>query len=244
MKNIKLTIEYDGTNYCGWQRQLNGISVEETLEKVIIDLFKDNIKIIGCSRTDSGVHARGQVVTFKIETKIPTQKIPRAINARLPKDIVVVNAEEVSMDFHPRYSAISKEYSYGIFNRSIPPALMKGFYWHVGYELNVDNMRKAASYFIGEHDFSAFKSQGGSTTTSIREIYSLDIIKDGDYLTIRIKGNGFLYNMVRIIVGTLIEVGRGKIPYDSIEHIIESKDRRLAGVTAKAHGLCLEKVYY
>ncbi|KMT21207.1 tRNA pseudouridine(38-40) synthase TruA [Clostridium cylindrosporum] len=244
MRNIKLTLEYDGTNYCGWQRQINGISIEETLEKVIIDLFEEDIKILGSSRTDSGVHARGQVVCFKTKSTIPTHKIPGAINSRLPRDIVVVYAEEVDMDFHPIYSTKGKMYSYRIINRKMEPALMRNYYWHVGYNLNFEHMQKAATYFIGEHDFSSFKSQGGSTKDSIREIYSLNLTKDGDYITVTIEGNGFLYNMVRIIVGTLIDVGRGRIPYDSIGDIIKSKDRRRAGITAQAHGLYLEKVYY
>ncbi len=244
MRNIKLTLEYDGSKYCGWQRQINGVSIEETLENAVRKLFKEDIKIMGASRTDSGVHAKGQVASFKTKSKIPVFKIPGAINARLPHDIVVVKAEEVGMEFHPIYSAKKKRYSYKIFNRSIEPALMRNYYWHVGYNLDIENMKKACSYFIGEHDFSAFKSQGGSTTDSIREIYSLDITNDKEYITITVEGNGFLYNMVRIIVGTLVDVGRGRIAFDSIEDIIKSKDRQRAGITAKSYGLYLEKVYY
>lgn len=244
MRNIKLIIEYDGTNYCGWQKQVNGISIEETLEKVIIDLLKEDIKIMGASRTDAGVHAKGQVVSFKTNSKIPAYKFPGALNTRLPRDIVVLNAEDVDIGFHPICLSKGKKYSYKIFNRKTPNALMRNYYWYVGYTLDFENMKKAATYFIGEHDFSAFKSQGGSTSDSIREIYSLNLTKDGDYITITIEGSGFLYNMVRIIAGTLVDVGRGRIPYDSIESIIKSKNRKLAGITAKSHGLYLEKVYY
>lgn len=244
MRNIKLTLEYDGSCYCGWQRQKNGVSVEETLENVIKDFFKENIKVLGASRTDSGVHAIGQVASFTTESKIPVYKIPGAINIRLPKNIVIVKAEEVEMDFHPIYSAKRKRYIYKILNRTIEPALMRNYYWHVGYKLDIENMIKATSYIIGEHDFSSFKSKGGSTTNSIRTVYSLDITKDGEYLIISIEGNGFLYNMVRIIVGTLIDVGRGRIHYSHVEDIINSKDRQKAGITAKPYGLYLQKVYY
>lgn len=244
MRNIKLILEYDGTNYCGWQRQLNGVSVEETLEKVIRNLFGEDIRILGASRTDSGVHALGQVVSFSIENKIPVYKIPGAINVRLPKDIVVIEAEEVDEDFHPIYSAKRKKYVYKIINRRVKPALMRNYYWHVGYKLDIENMKKACAYILGEHDFSAFKSNGGSTLNSIRTVYSLDIVKEDDYITVSIEGNGFLYNMVRIIVGTLIEVGRGRINPDDIKDIIESKNRQKAGITAKPYGLYLEKVYY
>ncbi|MEG0371276.1 MAG: tRNA pseudouridine(38-40) synthase TruA [Clostridium sp.] len=244
MRNIKLIIEYDGTNYCGWQRQKYGVSVEETLEKVIIDLVQEDIEIIGSSRTDSGVHARGQVATFKTNSRILARKFPLAINSKLPKDIVVVSSEEVNMDFHPRRSSKGKQYSYRIFNRRIDPALMRNSYAHIKYELDIDKMKAAARYFVGKHDFSSFKSKGGSGKGSVREIYNLNIIKDGDYITIIVEGNGFLYNMVRIIAGTLIDVGRGRIPYDSIEDIINSKNRQKAGITAKAKGLYLEKVYY
>lgn len=244
MRNIKLTLEYNGTNYCGWQRQKNGTSVEKTLEKVIINLLKEDIKIIGASRTDSGVHAKGQVAIFKSNTKIPCKNIPGAINSKLPSDIVVVLAEDVDLDFHPIYSCIKKAYTYKIFNRKIPSALMRDYYWHVGYDLNFENMQKACKYFVGEHDFSAFKSQGGSVATSVRIIYDLHLTKDEDCITLYIEGNGFLYNMVRIITGTLVDVGRGKIPYDTIGEIIKSRDRKNAGITAKANGLCLEKVYY
>ncbi|MEF9934413.1 MAG: tRNA pseudouridine(38-40) synthase TruA [Clostridium sp.] len=244
MRNIKLVIEYDGSNYCGWQKQKNAVTVEETLEKVIIDLVKEDIKIIGSSRTDSGVHARGQVACFKTNSSIPAFKFASAITAKLPRDIAVVSSEEVDMDFHPRFSSKGKRYSYNILNRRINAALMRNYYAHVGYELEIDKMVEACNYFIGVHDFSAFKSQGGSTLDSVREIYSLNITKNGDYITMVVEGNGFLYNMVRIIAGTLIDVGRGRIPVNTVGDIIKSKDRALAGKTALACGLCLEEVYY
>ncbi|MEF9952449.1 MAG: tRNA pseudouridine(38-40) synthase TruA [Clostridium sp.] len=244
MRNIKLIIEYDGTNYSGWQRQDNATTIEDIIEKVIRNLVKEDIKIIGSSRTDAGVHARGQVASFETNSNIPAFKFANAINARLPRDIVIVSSEEVDLDFHPRYSVKRKQYSYNIINRRINTALMRNYYAHVGYELDVDKMVKACNYFIGVHDFSAFKSQGGSTLDSVREIYSLNITKNGDYLTILVEGNGFLYNMVRIIAGTLIDVGRGRIPEDTVGDIIKSKNRKLAGITARSCGLCLEKVYY
>lgn len=244
MRNIKLTIEYDGSNYSGWQRQKNGISIEETLEEAIKKITNEDIKIVGSSRTDAGVHAKGQVANFTTCSKIPVERFPAAINSKLPPDIAVVNAEEVPLDFHSRYSSKGKMYSYTILNRKTPPALMRNYVTHCAYDLDFEKMKKAAVFFIGTHDFSAFKSTGSSVKTSIRTVNLLELLKDGEIIKMYIEANGFLYNMVRIIAGTLIDVGRGKIPYESIPEIIRSKDRTKSGQTAPASGLCLEKVYY
>lgn len=244
MKNIKLIIEYDGTNYCGWQKQNNGVSIEETIQNALIKVLKEDIKIIGAGRTDAGVHARGQVANFFTETGIPDDRIALAVNSVLPSDIVILKSEGVSMDFHSRYKAIGKRYSYSIINRRMPSAIMKNFYAHVPYDLNFEDMKSCIDCFLGTHDFSAFKSTGGSAKTSIRTIKYVNLVKDKDIIRFYIEGNGFLYNMVRIIAGTLIDVGRGKINPKAVSNIIESKDRKLAGITAPAKGLCLEKVYY
>ncbi|EYE87729.1 tRNA pseudouridine synthase A [Fervidicella metallireducens AeB] len=244
MRNIKLTIEYDGSSYFGWQRQPNKISIEAIIEETIQDLTKEDIKLIGSSRTDSGVHAKGQVANFITECKIPVFKIPSALNSKLPIDIVILDAEEVPLDFHARYSSVGKRYSYTILNRITPPALYKNYVAHCKYDLDFEKMKKASKYFLGTHDFSAFKSTGSSVKTSIRTISDIELIKDEEIIKLYIEGDGFLYNMVRIIAGTLIDVGRGRISCDSIEDIIRSKDRKRAGQTAPASGLCLERVYY
>lgn len=244
MKNIKIVIEYDGTRYCGWQRQKNGVSIQETIEGAIEKATGEKIEIIGSSRTDAGVHAKGQVANFLTSSSIPSEKICHAINSFLPGDIVILSSEEVPLDFHSRYNSKGKRYSYTILNRRMPSALLKNYSAHIPYELNFEDMIRASRYFLGEHDFSAFKSTGSSVKGSIRTIRRLDLVKDEDIIKMYIEANGFLYNMVRIIAGTLIEVGKGRINPDDIPAIIESKERKKAGPTAPAQGLCLEKVYY
>lgn len=244
MRNIKLTIEYDGTNYVGWQRQKNGISIEETIEKAIRDITCEEIRIIGSSRTDAGVHARGQTANFLTASRIPDSKFSSAINSRLPKDIVILDSLEVDEKFHSRYSSIGKKYSYRIINRRQPPAYLRNFVEFYPYELDFSLMTAASKAFLGQHDFTAFKSTGSSVKTSVRTIKMIELTKNEDLIIMNIEGDGFLYNMVRIIAGTLMDVGRGKIPYDCIPDIIGSKDRARAGKTAGASGLCLEKVYY
>jgi tRNA pseudouridine38-40 synthase len=244
MRNIKLTIEYDGTNYVGWQRQKNGMSIEETIEKAIKGITSDEVRIIGSSRTDAGVHAKGQTANFFTASKIPGMKFSSAINSKLPNDIVILDSLEVNEDFHSRYSSLGKKYSYRILNRKQPPAYLRNFVEHCPYELNYTFMVSASKAFLGSHDFTAFKSTGSSAKTSVRTIKYIELTRNEDLITLNIEGDGFLYNMVRIIAGTLIDVGRGKIPYDSIPDIIDSRDRNRSGKTAGASGLCLEKVYY
>lgn len=244
MKNIKIVIEYDGTRYCGWQRQKNGVSIQETIEKAIEKVTGEKTEIISSSRTDAGVHAKGQVANFLTSSTVPPEKICYAINSFLPDDIVILSSQEVPLDFHSRYSSKGKKYSYTILNRKIPSALLKNYSAHIPYELNIEDMIRASKYFLGEHDFSAFKSTGSSVKGNVRTIKRLELIKDEDIIKMFIEANGFLYNMVRIIAGTLIEVGKGRIKPDDIPFIIDSKDRKKAGPTAPAQGLCLEKVYY
>ncbi len=244
MKRIKLTIAYDGTNYCGWQIQPNGITVEEVLNKALKKLTGEDILVIGASRTDSGVHALGNVAVFDTETTIPADRIAMALNQRLPEDIVITKSEEVPLDFHPRYCNCSKTYEYHIINTRIPDPTRRLTNYFVSYELNPDNMRKAASYLVGEHDFASFCNVRTDVENTVRTITALDILQDGDEITIRITGNGFLYNMVRIIVGTLIRVGRGFYEPEKVKEILEAKDRKAAGVTAPAHGLMLVEIRY
>ena len=244
MKNIKLTIEYNGSRFVGWQRQLNGISVEEVVDTAIKKLVKEDIKLYGSSRTDAGVHARGQVANFKTESIIPPERFQAALNGLLPEDIVILNSEEVPLDFHSRYHSKGKAYSYSILNRKTRPAYMNDYLAFTSYKLDFEKMQLACKCFLGEHDFAAFKSKGGSVKTSVRTINSIELVKTEEMIQLYIDGNSFLYNMVRIIAGTLIDVGRGRIDYTDIPTIIESKNREKAGKTAPAQGLCLEKIYY
>ena len=244
MKRIKLTIAYDGTNYCGWQIQPNGITIEEVLNKALTKMLDEEIIIIGASRTDSGVHAMGNVAVFDTETTIPADKIGVALNQRLPDDIVITKSEEVPLDFHPRYCNCSKTYEYHIINTRIPIPTKRLTNYFVSYVLDIDKMRQAASYLVGEHDFVSFCNVRTDVENTVRTITELDILTNGNEITIRITGNGFLYNMVRIIVGTLIRVGRGFYEPEKVKEILEAKDRKAAGVTAPAHGLMLVEINY
>lgn len=239
-----MTIEYDGTNYAGWQKQKNGITIQQKLEEAIELIINDKIKVIGSSRTDAGVHARGFVANFNTESKINVENFKDAINSKLPRDIVILSSEEVDMDFHSRYSSIGKKYSYTILNRHEPTALERNYVYHYKKQLDFQAMEEASAYFIGEHDFSAFKTAGSSVKTTVRNIKNAYLKKDEDKVIFYIEGDGFLYNMVRIMVGTLIDVGIHKLKPYEISNIIKSKDRTMAGKTAPASGLCLEVVYY
>ncbi len=244
MRNIKLTIEYDGTNYQGWQKQKRGSTIQNTLEEAIRVLTNEEIEVIGSSRTDAGVHAKGFVANFKTNSKIPSEKYREAINHKLPKDIVILNSEEVDEEFHARYNARGKTYSYSILNRDVPSAINRNYLYHVKRKLDIEAMKEACKYFIGTYDFSAFKSSGSSVKTTIRTIFELYIEENNDIIKVYVTGDGFLYNMVRIIVGTLIMVGSNKIKPNEIENIIAEKDREKAGICVPATGLVLEKVYY
>lgn len=244
MKNIKLTIEYDGTNYAGWQRQINQIAIQQCIEEAISKIVKEDISITGSSRTDSGVHARGMVANFKTDSTVPPERFREAINTKLPDDIAIIKSEEVPLDFHARYNSKGKTYSYTIINRYEKVAIFKNYSCHVKDKLNIEDMREACKPFIGTHDFSAFKTTGSSVKTSVRTITDLHIKEEGKLIKIYITADGFLYNMVRIIVGTLIEVGTGKMKKEDIKSVIKEGKRELAGFCAPASGLVLEKVYY
>lgn len=244
MKRILLTISYDGTNYSGWQKQKNAVTVQGEFDKACSTLFKTDIESIGASRTDAGVHALGQRAVIDVDTSIPAEKIPLALNPLLPDDIVVTHAEEVGADFNPRFKALKKTYEYSIYNAPFRNPLYRNYSEYVRYELDLDSMRTACEAFVGEHDFRAFCASGNSSKTTVRTIYSLDVEKDGDFIKIRVTGNGFLYNMVRIIAGTLIYVGEGRIAPDDLPEIIASGDRRKAGKTVGPSGLVLVKIMY
>lgn len=244
MRNIKLTLQYDGTAYHGWQTQKNAITVQECLEKAVSEITGAKPKITGCSRTDSGVHAEKFVCNFKSETKIPAERLPFALNSALPQDIVCLLAEDAKEDFNARFSAKKKCYTYYIKNSKFPDAFKVNYAWHFPYRLDIEAMRTAAAAFLGEHDFFGFAASGFTVKTTVRTIYSLDIKQDGDMVKITVTGNGFLYNMVRIIAGTLAFAGCGKIDPHDMAEIIASCDRKRAGITAPPQGLFLTEVYY
>ncbi len=243
MRNLKLTIQYDGTKYCGWQKQPNSSGVQGTIEYAIYEITKEKVNITGSGRTDAGVHALGQVANFKTNSNIPANKIPNALNAKLPKDISIIDCQEVSEDFHSRYSATVKIYRYLIYNKPYRSPIYKDTSYQIRYDLDIDKMKKEAKSLIGTHEFKGFMSAGSSVKDTIRTIYDITIKQSEDLMVIEVEGNGFLYNMVRIIVGTLVDIGRGKID-KPMEEIIASQDRSEAGHTAPAHGLFLKKVHY
>lgn len=243
-RKIKLTIEYDGSNYCGWQIQKNGLAIQEVVAKALSRISGRKVNLQGASRTDSGVHAKGQTAHFLTSSRMTPEQFVLALNARLPDDIAVRKAEPVRKSFHARFQAKNKSYRYTILNSRIRTALDRNFYYLAPYRLSLGQMKKASRYLIGQHDFRAFASQSSDKEDCRRRIYSIKISKKGGRIYIDITGNGFLYNMVRTIVGTLLQIGRGKIKPEYIKEILESRERKKAGPTAPAKGLCLIKVNY
>lgn len=243
MRNIKITVQYNGENYCGWQKQPDSLGIQGNIEKAIYEITKEEVKIIGSGRTDAGVHALGQVANFKTDSSIPVEKIPNALNAKLPKDISIIACSEVDEEFHSRYSAKGKRYRYLIYNQLYRSPIYKDTSYHVRYDLDFEKMCEEAKHLIGEHDFKGFMSSGSSVKDTVRTIYDITLEKNEDLIILEIEGNGFLYNMVRIIVGTLVDIGRGRIN-ESLADVINYKSRSKTGHTAPAHGLFLKKVDY
>ena len=244
IKRVKLVVAYDGTAYSGWQLQPNGITIEEVLNRELSDLLREEIRVIGASRTDAGVHALGNVCVFDTNTRIPGEKISFALNQSLPEDIRIQLSEEVEPDFHPRYTDSEKTYEYRILNRTFPVPTERLYSYFYHYKLDEKKMREATSYLIGRHDFASFCGSGAQVKSTIRTITSAAVERDGDIITIRISGTGFLYNMVRIIAGTLIEIGNGQYPPERMKSIVEACDRSAAGPTAPACGLTLIGIRY
>lgn len=246
MRNIKLIIEYEGTNYCGWQSQKNACSIQETIQNAIEKITGSRSNLTGSGRTDAGVHAKGQVANFLTDSKIPAERFAFALNSVLPRDIVIKNSSEVEMEFHARYSTVGKKYSYLLLNSKQPTALYRNLAYHVSYcdKLDLEQMYVASQHFVGTHDFAGFMSTGSSIKGTVRTIYEINIVQEDDLIKLIYHGNGFLYNMVRIISGTLLYAGIGKIHSNEIPKVIASKDRTKAGITLPAHGLYLEKVLY
>lgn len=242
MRRILLTIAYDGTAYVGWQTQPNGTSIEEVLTKALKKLLKEDVTLIGCSRTDSGVHADGNLAVFDTKSRIPGGKFRFALNEFLPPDIVVQESREVPADYHPRKMNSVKTYEYRILNRKVPLPKERDYAYFYYYDLDVEKMDRAAKVLLGEHDFRSFCSIRTSVEDTVRRIYSADVTKDGDLITFRISGNGFLYNMVRIIAGTLVKIGAGLLPEERMGEILEARDRAEAGPRAPAMGLTLKSI--
>ncbi|PIP20455.1 MAG: tRNA pseudouridine(38-40) synthase TruA [Candidatus Omnitrophica bacterium CG23_combo_of_CG06-09_8_20_14_all_40_11] len=245
MRNIKLTIEYDGKNYAGWQTQnKKHKTIQQTLEKALQKILRKRIRIIGSGRTDAGVHAQAQVANFKTDSNIAIEKLQKALNAVLPDDIAVIETEEVGLNFHSRFSAKSKVYRYTILNRPSRSAILRDTAYFFPYPLNLKLMRKDARILLGRHNFKSFQAADKKERGAVRTIKNFKVIRDKDFIYIDIESDGFLYNMVRNIVGTLIEIGRGKFPEGSLRKILESRNRKLAGPTVPARGLSLIKVNY
>lgn len=242
--NLKLTIKYDGTNYHGWQVQPNGITVQEVIESALSEIAKKKITVTGCSRTDAGVHAAMHVSSFKFDSSIPVHKLALILNQKLPKDIRAVECTEVDDSFNARFDTKEKTYRYRILNAPHNDPFLSRYVWHYPIELNVLKMQKAAACMVGKRDFTAFMASGSNIKTTVRNLKRVDVQKEGDLITITATADGFLYNMVRIIAGTLVYVGNGKLDADEVGRIIEEKDRRLGGVTAPPEGLMLEEVVY
>ncbi len=240
-KRVRMVVAYDGTEYHGWQLQDNGITIESELNRCLSALLGEEIRVIGASRTDSGVHALGNVAVFDMVSRIPPEKISYALNQRLPEDIRIQKSDEVSLDWHPRYCQSRKTYEYRIYRGEFPMPVKRLYSYFTYHVLQVEKMRQAAGYLQGEHDFKSFCQTGAQVESTVRTIYKIQVEEQGADLVIRVCGNGFLYNMVRIIAGTLIEVGQGKRTPDSMGQILEAQNRSAAGPTAPAHGLTLVK---
>ncbi len=253
MRNLKITLEYDGTRYSGWQvqhqrsagsRQRSAKTIQAAVEKALQKILQEKIRLVVSGRTDAGVHALGQVANFKTKSRVPRDKLRWALNGNLPGDIAVVKIEEADPDFHSRFAAKSKVYRYIILNRAYPSPLLRNRVYFYRHSLNIRLMRQEARVLLGKHNFASFQASDKRARDAVRTLRRLGIRKDGERINIDIEGNGFLYNMVRNIVGTLIEIGRGKLPKGSLSKILAAQDRRLAGPTVPPGGLYLLQVKY
>lgn len=244
IRNLKITLEYDGSRYYGWQIQKDKPTVQGELVRAIREITHERVVLYGAGRTDTGVHAAGQVANFKTKSRLPTMKWPNALNAHVPEDISTLFAEEVSLDFNSQFDAIGKTYRYAILNRDTRSALLRRRAYLVRHPLNVPAMTAAAKHLIGERDFRSLATDAKEKEGTVRRISSFDVSRKGDLIYFTVTGNGFLYNMVRVAVGTLLEVGRGRMPPEKMAEIIGARDRRRAGPTIPAHGLTLLAVLY
>lgn len=244
MRNIKLIIEYDGTNYVGWQVQPNGIAVQQVLEETLAKMLGETVKITSSGRTDAGVHALAMVAVFRTKKSLPLSAFSDGLNCLLPPDIAIKNACEMPLSFNPRADATGKHYRYTIYNNSRRSPLARLSCWHLREALQVDLMQQAASHFVGEHDFAAFRASNCAAKTTVRRLFQVSVAKEGDSVIIDVHGSGFLKNMVRVIAGTLVAVGQGKLAPDAVPGLIAAGQRSAAGITAPSQGLCLIEVFY
>jgi tRNA pseudouridine38-40 synthase len=245
MPNFKITIEYDGSDYHGWQRQAEDRTIQGEIENALMTMTGDRFTVTGSGRTDAGVHALNQTANFRCATSLTPEAFLKGLNSLLPEDIVITSCKVVPEKFHARFDVKSKVYHYRMLNRLLPAAISRQYAWHIRKKLDLNAMKQALCYIIGSHDFKAFEGSGSPRASSIRCIINADFVKtDSDYLVLRIEGDGFLKFMVRNIVGTLVDVGLDKITPDDFKQILLSKNRNLAGITAPAHGLFLMEVKY
>ena len=244
MRNIKITIEYDGTGYVGWQRQPSGPTIQETIETMLATITGERVKLLGSGRTDSGVHALGQVASFRTETRLSPEEIQKGLNSILPKDIVITDAEEAAPDFHAQLSAKSKTYVYKILNRPYPSAILRDRAWFVPYPLKARHMDEAASFLLGEHDFRAFAQAEATVKSTVRTVLSARITKRRDMIEFSIEADGFMKRMVRLIAGTLAQVGRERITPSQFREILDTGVKTKYVHAAPARGLYLKEVMY
>jgi tRNA pseudouridine38-40 synthase len=247
MRTLKLTIAYDGTSYAGWQRQTNGLSIQQLIEDAFIPLVgaaERRPSVAGAGRTDAGVHAAAQIASVTVDVSLTTASVQRALNFRLPLDVRVLAVEDVPLGFNARFHARSKAYRYRLATRRVPLPFDRAFTWHVPWLRDIDAMRQAARGFVGRHDFASFQARGSSTTDTVRTIERLDVTDAGGEVVVDVEGDGFLRHMVRAMVGTLVDVGAGVRTPGTIDAILEARDRQVAGPTAPARGLMLMAVRY
>ncbi len=244
MRNIRLTIEYDGTNYAGWQVQANGLTVQQVIEEALARVLGMPTRLYSSGRTDAGVHAKGMVAAFRTDRDIPLSAFSDGLNTLLPPDIAVRGAAEATAEFDPRRDAKGKHYCYTILNAERRSPLQRLYAWHLRESLDLGAMREGARQMVGERDFAAFRTTGCAAQSTVRNVFSVDVERKGEFILIDVKGSGFLRNMVRIMVGTLVEIGRGKTPASAVSGFFNGKNGATAGMTAPAHGLCLVEVYY
>ena len=244
LRRIRLLVAYDGTDYCGFQWQNNGPTIEDVLKTALEDLLKEPVRLISASRTDAGVHSLGNVVVFDTASRIPADRFAYAINRGLPPDIAIQASDEVPLTWHPRKQVSKKTYEYRILNRKMPDPTKRRDHYFYHYPLDETRMKQAAEYLAGTHDFASFVSAGSTAETTVRTIHSIDVFRKGEIITIRVCGNGFLYNMIRIIAGTLILIGSGQMEPEQMQTILSAKDRSSAGPTAPACGLTMIGITY
>lgn len=244
MRTIKLTIEYDGTNYSGWQVQPNGLAVQQVIEEALHELLGEKVSLRSSGRTDAGVHARGMVAAFRTSTRLPLKAYVAGVNSFLPPDIAIIDAVDAPSDFKPISDALVKHYRYTILTTAVRSPLRRFHAWHIREPLDLAAMKEAAHHFVGLHDYAAFRASNCAAKTTVRRVDAVEIRQEGDSIIIDVVGEGFLKNMVRIMAGTIVDIGRGRFAPEHIAWLLRDRDRKKAGVTAPACGLCLMKVDY